>query len=103
MVVLTTVAEKKDAEALAEAVLQARLAACVQIGGPIDSRYWWNGRIESSAEFVCSIKTRRSLYDRVEKLLLERHPYDTPQIIALAALEISPAYWQWLREQVAAE
>jgi periplasmic divalent cation tolerance protein len=70
--VMTTAAEKKDAETLAQAVLDKRLGACVQISGPIESRYWWNGRVETATEWTLTIKTRRDLYKPLEKLLLEK-------------------------------
>src|SRR5687767_10600382 len=98
--VATTTAEKKDAEALAQAVLENRLGACVQIGGPIDSRYWWNGRLESASEWIVTIKTRRDLFKPLEKLLLELHPYDQPEIIATVVSEVSAGYLKWLVEQV---
>lgn len=100
--VVTTTAEKKDAETLATAVLEKRLAACVQVSGPIDSRYWWNGRVETAVEWTVTIKTRRDLYARLEKLLLATHPYDQPEIIATPIVEISPGYLKWLSEQVKA-
>ena len=98
--VVTTTAERKDAETLADAVLESRLAACVQISGPIDSRYWWNGRIEKSSEWLLTIKTRRDLYKRLERMLLEQHPYDQPEIIGTAIAEVSAGYLKWLNEQV---
>jgi len=101
--VMTTTAEKSDAESLAQTVLESRLAACVQISGPIDSRYWWNGRIETASEWLITIKTRRDLYKRLEKLVLEKHPYDQPEIMATAVVEISAGYLKWLNEQVAVE
>ncbi|MEX2174951.1 MAG: divalent-cation tolerance protein CutA [Pirellulaceae bacterium] len=98
--VVTTTAEQNDAEALAAAVLEKRLAACVQISGPIDSRYWWNGRLESAREWTLTMKTRRDLYAKLEKLLLASHPYDQPEILATPVVEISPGYLKWLCEQV---
>jgi periplasmic divalent cation tolerance protein len=98
--VVTTTAEKKDAEAIVTAVLEKRLAACVQLSGPIDSSYWWNGRLETAQEWVVTIKTRRDLYAKLEKLLLATHPYDQPEIIATPIVEISPGYLKWLNEQV---
>jgi periplasmic divalent cation tolerance protein len=98
--VVTTTAEKKDAEALAQAVLEKRLGACVQLSGPIESRYWWNGRIETASEFTLTIKTRHDLYKPLEKLLLELHPYDQPEIIATPVAEVSAGYLKWLTEQV---
>jgi len=100
--VVTTTAERKDADALATAVLEKRLAACVQISGPIDSSYWWNGRLETASEWTVTMKTRRELYEKLEKLLLATHPYDQPEIIATPIVEISPGYLKWLCEQVKA-
>jgi periplasmic divalent cation tolerance protein len=101
--VVTTTAEKKNAETLAQAVLERRLGGCVQIGGPIESRYWWNGRIEVASEWIVTIKTRRELYKSLEKLLLELHPYDQPEIIATEISDVSPGYLKWLTQQVSGE
>jgi len=98
--VVTTTAEKADADRLAAAVLEKRLAACVQVAGPIDSSYWWNQRIDTAREWTCTIKTRRVFYPKLQKLLLELHPYDQPEIIALPIVEISAGYAKWLSEQV---
>src|SRR5262245_16724339 len=100
LAVVTTTAEKQDAEMLAQAVLERRLGACVQIAGPIESRYWWNSRIETAQEWLFTIKTRRDLYKSLEKLLLELHPYDQPEIMATAVAEVSAGYLKWLNEQV---
>ena len=99
--VITTTAERTEADAIAEALLQQRLAACVQIGGPVDSSYWWNGRIETSREFVLTIKTRRALFARLETAILALHPYEQPEILAVAAVEVTPGYLKWLEEQTA--
>jgi periplasmic divalent cation tolerance protein len=98
--VVTTTAQKEDAQTLAQAVLEKRLGACVQISGPIESRYWWNNRIETASEWTLTIKTRRDLYKPLEKLLLELHPYDQPEIMATAVAEVSPGYLKWMVEQV---
>lgn len=98
--IVTTTAEKADAEALAQALLDRRLAACVQISGPIESRYWWNNRLETAAEWTVTIKTHRDRYAEVQRLLLELHPYDEPEIMAFQAVEVSPGYARWLGEQL---
>jgi periplasmic divalent cation tolerance protein len=98
--VATTTASKPDADKLAQAVLERRLGACVQIGGPIESRYRWNNRLETAQEWVVTIKTHRDLYKPLEKLLLELHPYDQPEIIATPIVEVSAGYLKWLNEQV---
>jgi periplasmic divalent cation tolerance protein len=100
MQVVTTTSGRPDAEKLAEALLDKRLAACVQISGPIESRYFWNGRLETAAEWVVTIKTRRDLYQPLEELLLSLHPYDQPEIIGTVIDEVSSGYLNWLAEQV---
>jgi periplasmic divalent cation tolerance protein len=97
--VITTTADRTEADGIAEAVLKQRLAACVQIGGPIDSSYWWNSRIETSREFVLTIKTRRDLFPRLEAAILALHSYEQPEILAVAAVEVTPGYLKWLEEQ----
>jgi periplasmic divalent cation tolerance protein len=99
--VITTTAERQEAEVIAVALLEQRLGACVQIGGPIDSSYWWNDRIETSREFTLTIKTRRDLYPRLEAAILALHPYEQPEILAVAAVEVTPGYLKWLEEQTA--
>jgi periplasmic divalent cation tolerance protein len=98
--VVTTTAEKQQAEALAQAILEKRLGACVQVSGPIESRYWWNGRIELAPEWIVTIKTRRDLYQRLEDFMLDQHPYDQPEIVATPVVEVSAGYLNWLTEQV---
>ena len=98
--VATTTAEKKDAETLARSVLDERLGACVQIHGPIESRYWWNNRVELATEWVLTIKTLRDRYKPLESLILKLHPYDQPEIIATPIIEISPGYLKWLTDQL---
>ncbi len=99
--VITTTAERTEADTIAEALLQQRLAACVQIGGPVDSSYWWNGRIETSRDFVLTIKTRRDLFPRLEAAILALHPYEQPEILAVAAVDATPGYLKWLEDQTA--
>lgn len=98
--VTTTTAGRHDAEKLAVAILEKRLAACVQISGPIESRYWWNGRLETATEWLVTIKTRRDLFKPLEALLLELHPYEEPEIIGTPIEEVSAGYLKWLEDQV---
>ena len=100
IVVTTTTSEKREAEQLCTAILERRLAACAQVSGPIESSYWWNTRLETSREWVCTFKTRRDLFTKLEAALLELHPYDEPEIVGVPVVEISKGYWKWLCEQV---
>jgi periplasmic divalent cation tolerance protein len=100
--VMTTIGNQNDAQRLAEALLHRRLAACVQVVGPITSTYWWQGQIETSTEWQCLIKTRRSRYDEVERAIRELHSYTTPEILAIEIEAGSTAYLDWLANEVPA-
>lgn len=99
--VVTTVARQQEAEQLARHVVEQRLAACVQIVGPVRSIYRWQGRIESDEEWLCLMKTTAARYAALEASIRARHPYDVPQILALQVATGSEDYLAWLREQVA--
>ena len=65
--VSTTTEKKEDAEKIAKVLIGKKLAACVQIFGPILSTYWWQGKVETADEWICNIKSKRVLYDEIEK------------------------------------
>ncbi len=98
--VITTTERKEDAEAIARALIEGELAACVQIVGPITSIYRWQGRIETAEEWQCQAKSRRDLYDAIEQCILRHHSYDVPEVLALPIIEGSEAYLAWLDESV---
>jgi periplasmic divalent cation tolerance protein len=98
--VLTATASRDDAQRIAAALVEQRLAACVQVIGPIASTYWWQGRIEQAEEWLCLIKSRRALYDEVEQAIRARHPYETPEIIAMPVIAGSRPYLHWLSQEL---
>jgi periplasmic divalent cation tolerance protein len=98
--VTTTVATKADAERIAAALVEERLAACVQVAGPIISTYRWQGAVERVTEWYCHCKTTRARYPALEARLRELHPYETPEIIALPIVAGFPAYLAWIEEGV---
>ncbi|MDI6725631.1 MAG: divalent-cation tolerance protein CutA [Smithellaceae bacterium] len=100
--VITTTESRENARIIAQALLDQRLAACVQLAGPLLSAYWWQGRQEESEEWQCLIKTREDLYPDVEREIKARHPYITPEIIALPIMHGSPDYLAWLGEELRA-
>ena len=100
--VATTTDSEEAAKAIAGELVAKRLAACVQVIGPIASTYRWKGRIESEREWLCLIKTRRSLYPKVEKAILALHNYETPEIVALPIIAGSKGYLKWLRDETRA-
>jgi len=98
--VFTTTEEKNDAEKMAKVLVEKRLAACVQVIGPVISTYQWKGNLETAQEWLCLIKTRRDLYDEVEAAIKEIHPYETPEIIAVPFVAGSREYLEWLRSEL---
>ena len=95
-VVLVTVPDLKTARKLARVALQARLVACANLIPKIESHYWWQGQIESSAEVLLVFKTTKTKLRALEKLILERHPYDTPEFLVLRLSAGNERYLAWL-------
>jgi periplasmic divalent cation tolerance protein len=100
IVVTTTTSRKDEAETLAAELVSRRLAACVQLVGPITSIFHWQGKVEHSEEWLCQIKTRRDKYAELEAVLKQLHPYDVPEIIATPAAAVSESYSAWLSEEL---
>ena len=98
--IITTTDTKELAKQIAETLVEKKIAACVQISGPIISTYEWKGKIENAEEWYCVIKTRKNLYKKVEESIKVLHPYDVPEIIALPILEGNQAYLDWIDEVV---
>lgn len=95
-----TTPTQEVAHAIAERLLADRLAACVQIGGPIESRYWWEGKHETSREWQCIIKSRLDLYSRLEAAIRSLHPYDVPEILATRVEVGNADYLAWLDHEL---
>jgi periplasmic divalent cation tolerance protein len=98
--ITTTAGTREVAERIAVELVSRRLAACVQVSGPIRSTFRWLEKVETAEEWVCSAKTSRAKADAVEALVKELHPYEVPELIATPIIGGSDAYLDWLREQV---
>lgn len=98
--VTTTVDSPEAAERIAKLLLERRLAACVQIDGPCESIYRWNGALERSREWRCTIKTRAELYPDLERRLRAAHPYETPEILAHTIERGNADYLDWIDDSV---
>ena len=94
--VITTISDKQGAERIAAKLLDKRLAACVQIIGPMKSVYRWRGKIVRSKEWICLIKTKKALYKKVEAAIKKIHPYEVPEIIASPILNGDIGYLKWI-------
>src|SRR5882757_5913957 len=94
-IVLITTPDLKTARVLAKAALSAKLIACANLVPKIESHYWWQGKIESSAEVLLVLKAPKSKLVALEKLILARHPYDTPEFLVLPLAAGNGKYLAW--------
>jgi periplasmic divalent cation tolerance protein len=98
--VLTTAGSEAEAERIARLLVERKLAACVQVVGPVVSRYRWQGAIEEEREWQCLAKTTRDAYEAVEAAIREAHSYEEPEIIATPIVAGSPGYLAWIEENI---
>jgi periplasmic divalent cation tolerance protein len=103
IVVYVTAGSSTEASRLARALVEERLAACVNQIGPVQSIYRWEGKLEQSEEQLLIIKTKRELFTALERRVRELHSYSVPEIVALPIIDGSPEYLRWLGEQVTGE
>ena len=96
IVVLTNLPDRESAKALARALVEERLAACVNIGAAVESIYHWRGQIETEIEVPVAIKTRQVLYSKVEAAIRKIHPYELPEIVAVPITDAFAAYLDWI-------
>jgi len=99
VMVMTTVGQEGEGHALAERLIEKKLAACVSIQSPCTSIYTWKGKVEKEREFILVIK---SVPDRLDPLVTEIrniHPYECPEILRIDADSVNPGYTEWLKEQ----
>jgi periplasmic divalent cation tolerance protein len=97
--VLTAVDSEETARRIAQRLLEEHLAGCVQIWGPVESRYWWEGELEEAREWLCLIKARAADYPKIESAIKALHPYEVPEILAFPIAAGNPAYLDWLRRE----
>ena len=95
---LTTVGSRDDAMGLARAAIDARVAACVQVVGPIASIYRWHGTMEEASEYLCLLKVPSEGLDPLVSFVRARHPYDTPELTAVPSSFVDDRYLGWALE-----
>ncbi len=96
LLVLTNLPDRASAERLAQSLVEARLAACVNILSPCRSVYRWKGAVESAEEHPMLVKTTRDRYDALEAAIRDGHPYELPEIIAVRLADGFSAYLDWV-------
>jgi periplasmic divalent cation tolerance protein len=102
IIVLTTAGSKEEARGIADALVERRLAACVNIIGPMESVFRWKGKVDSAKEFQLVIKTTEAVFERVAAAIKELHSYDLPECIRIEMTDGSPAYLRWIEDSVVA-
>ena len=98
--VLTTAGSREEARKIAEALVGAQLAACVNVVPGIESIYRWKGEVEYSQEWLLLIKTTSAAFDRVREAIREMHSYDLPECICLEMEDGDAEYLNWIGESV---
>ena len=101
IIVLSTCASTEEAERIARRLLEKRLAACVNLVAGARSLYRWQGAIEEAAECLLIIKSRQNLWEELRAEIQRLHSYEIPEVLLLAIEDGSPAYLNWLNEELA--
>jgi periplasmic divalent cation tolerance protein len=101
ILVLTTAGSADEARRLADALVERRIAACVNIVKGVESIYRWKGKTEEAEEWMLLIKTTHAAFDRVRDTIKELHSYELPECISISINEGSTAYLQWITDSVA--
>jgi periplasmic divalent cation tolerance protein len=96
LLVISNLPDREQAERLAAQLIEARLAACVNVLAPCTSVYRWQGKVETAQEVPVLIKTTRARYTALETAIKAFHPYELPEIIALPITAGLPAYLDWV-------
>jgi periplasmic divalent cation tolerance protein len=96
IIVLVTTASKQEAEKITQHLLEARLIACANIVGPVQSHFHWSGKTEKAEEYLILMKSRRDLFAKLSEAVKALHSYEVPEILALPVIEGSKAYLDWL-------
>jgi len=97
IIVLTTVPSLSAAEDLANGIISAHLAACVQVMPPMKSFYFWKDEVQTDSEHLLLIKTLEENFDGLEKFIQANHSYEVPEIVALSAQKVSETYLNWMK------
>jgi periplasmic divalent cation tolerance protein len=97
--VQTTTDSRAEAMELARAAVEARLAACGQVAGPVASTYWWNDELERAEEWFVFLKLPADRYDELAAFLTERHSYDEPEIVATPIVAGSASFLGWISDE----
>lgn len=98
IIITTTFDNKDEANKIIDLLLNERLVSCCQLSN-ITSSYQWKGKIEKAEEYLLQMKSKKELYKEVEKIILDNHSYETPQIVAYDIVDGYKGYLDWIKEE----
>lgn len=98
IMITTTFKNKDEANKISELLLKERLVSCCQLSN-ITSSYHWKGKIEHEEEYLLQMKSKKELYNQIEKIILENHSYETPQLVAYDIIDGYKEYLNWIGEE----
>ena len=98
IMITTTFDNKDEANKISELLLKERLVSCCQISN-ITSSYHWKGKIEHTEEYLLQMKSKKELYNQIEKIILENHSYETPQLVAYDIIDGYKEYLNWIGKE----
>ncbi|MCE9679272.1 divalent-cation tolerance protein CutA [Shewanella sp. AS1] len=98
LLVMTSCPDIDSAKAIAKSLVEARLAACIQISSPVTSVYRWQDEVCEEQEYALQIKCHSACFDKIEQAILALHPYEVPELIAVKIKAGSSAYLDWIKE-----
>jgi len=99
LLVLTNLPNRESAQRVANALIESRAAACINMLAECTSVYRWQGKIETASEVPLLIKTTRAAYPHLEAVIHAHHPYELPEIIAVSISAGLPGYLQWIMQE----
>jgi len=97
--VITAISSEEVVQIIADTLVAKRLAASVWVSGPMISTYRWKGKTERTTDWVCTINTRRELYDAIEQTIKDLHPYEDLGILALPIVTGNQSYLDWIEQE----
>ena len=98
IIAMVTTASKEEAETIAQRLLEAKLIACANIIGPVQSRFRWSGKIDKAEEYLILLKSRKDLFEKLSETVKALHSYEVPEILAISVVDGSKAYLDWLAD-----
>jgi len=98
IVVFMTTVTKQEAQKIVRSLLDKHLIACANILGPVESQFWWQGKIDKAKEFLVLMKSDEKLFEQLSKAIKDLHSYKVPEILALPIINGWSPYLEWLNE-----